>query len=186
MNLPEFKYHRHPIESGSVEKSGGRCACCGEARGYIYAGPMYAEEDPDGPLCPWCIADGTAHTKFEATFVDETALPDDLPESVLQELAWRTPGYDVWQDERWFSCCSDAMTFLEPVGISEIRQRYRELEFSILGNILYDLQISGGAANRMLESLDRQRGPTAYIFQCSHCGKYRTFVDGIFDMEEGR
>jgi uncharacterized protein CbrC (UPF0167 family) len=73
------------------------------------------------------------------------------------------------------------MTFLEPAGIREIRERYRELEFGVLGNIIYDLQVSGGAATRMLESLHKDSGPTAYIFQCSHCGAYRTDVDGIFD-----
>ena len=181
MNLPAFKYHRDPLQSGSVEESTQGCRCCGEPRGYIYVGPLYSEEDLADSICPWCIADGTAHTKFEATFIDEAALPDGLPESVVQEVAWRTPGYSAWQSEQWFSCCNDAMTFLEPAGIAQIRERYPDLEFSVLSNVIYDLHISGGAAKRAVESLDRQSGPTAYIFQCSHCGVYRTFVDGIFD-----
>ena len=109
-------------------------------------------------------------------------MPADLSESVIEELASRTPGFSSWQSEQWFSCCNDAMTFLEPAGIQEIRERYRELEFAVLGNILYDLHISGGAATRMLESLHKNSGPTAYIFQCSHCGAYRTYVDGIFEV----
>ena len=177
MNLPEFKYHRDPVRSGSVEGSPKRCRCCGETRGYIYSGPVYAEEDLDDSICPWCIADGAAHEKFDATFVDEAALPDDLPENIVREVAWRTPGYNAWQTEQWFSCCNDAMTFLEPAGIAEIRERYRALEFNILGNILYDLHVSGGAAHRLLETLDKQHGPTAYVFRCSHCNAYRTFVD---------
>ena len=36
----------------------------------------------------------------------------------------------------------------------------------------------------MLESLDKDSGPTAYIFQCSHCGTYRTYVDGILDVTQ--
>ena len=184
MELPDFKYHRHPIQSGSVVESKSRCKSCGEARGYIYAGPVYAEADLDDSICPWCIADGKAHQKFDAMFVDEAALPDGLPETVVQEVAWRTPGYNSWQSEQWFDCCKDAMTFLEPAGIREIRARYRELEFSVLSNIIYDLQVSGGAANRMLETLNKENGPTAYVFQCSHCSGYRTFVDGIFDSDE--
>jgi uncharacterized protein len=143
---------------------------------------VYSDHDPGDSICPWCIADGTAHTKFEATFIDEASLPDGLPENVVQEVAWRTPGYNTWQTEQWFSCCNDAMTFLEPAGMAQIRERYPHLEFSVLSNVIYDLQISGGAAKRVLESLDRQSGPTAYVFQCSHCGAYRTFVDGIFDV----
>jgi len=182
MNLPAFKYHRSPIQSGSVEESDKQCQCCGKVRGYIYAGPAYSEQDLDESICPWCIADGTAHSKFDATFIDEAVLPADLSESVIEELASRTPGFSSWQSEQWFSCCNDAMTFLEPAGIREIRERYRELEFAVLGNIIYDLHISGGAATRMLESLHKNSGPTAYIFQCSHCGSYRTYVDGIFEV----
>jgi uncharacterized protein len=184
MNLPVFKYHRDPIQSGSVKQSNERCRCCGQVRGYIYAGPVYSESDLDDSICPWCIAEGTAHTKFDAAFVDEAALPEELPENIIQEVAWRTPGYNSWQSEQWFACCNDAMTFLEPAGIREIRERYRQLESTILGNIIYDLHVSGGAATRMLESLDKEQGPTAYIFQCVHCSGYRTFVDGIFEGAE--
>jgi uncharacterized protein len=184
LNLPAFKYHRDPIQSGSVEQSKKRCRCCGELRGYIYTGPVYSEEDLDDSICPWCIAEGTAHTKLSATFIDDAALPQDLPETVVQEVVGRTPGYNSWQPEQWFSCCNDAMTFLEPAGIQEIRERHRELEFNVLSNIIYDLHLSGGAATRMLESLDKKHGPTAYVFQCSHCGMYRTFVDGIVDRDE--
>ena len=183
MTMPEFKYHRDPLQSGSVEESDKRCRCCGNARGYIYAGPVYSEEDLDGSLCPWCIAEGTAHAKFGAIFVDEAALPDGLPETVVDEVARRTPGYSSWQSEQWFACCNDAMTFLEPVGIQDIRDHYRELEFSVLSNIIYDLHISGGAATRVLESLNKKSGPTAYVFQCLHCHAYRTFVDGNFDVD---
>ena len=182
MNLPAFKYHRDPIQSGSIVESNSICECCARSLGYIYCGPVYSEQDLDERICPWCIADGSAHLKFDATFVDEAVLPDDIPATVIEELCRRTPGYNAWQSERWFSCCQDAVTFIAPLGIVELRERYRELEFNILGNILYDLQISGGAAKRMLESLDRDSGPTAYLFQCSKCSAYRTFVDGIFDV----
>jgi uncharacterized protein CbrC (UPF0167 family) len=182
MELPVFKYHRDPIQSGSIVESDRKCRSCLQARGYIYVGPVYSVEDLDDLICPWCIADGSAHLKFDAAFVDEAAFPDDVPAAVVEEVAWRTPGYNVWQSERWFVCCNDAVTFLEPVGIGELRQHYRELECNVLSNIIYDLNVSGRAATRMLESLNRDSGPTAYIFRCSRCGRYRTFVDGIFTV----
>jgi len=180
MSLPVFRYHRDPIRSGSLIESNTRCKCCGDTRGFIYTGPVYAEEGLEDSICPWCIADGSAHAKFDATFVDEAALPDDLPGGVVKEIACRTPGFNAWQSERWFSCCNDAMAFLEPTGLAELRERYPQLEFNVRGNIVYDLHMSGGTANRVLESLNRDSGPTAYVFQCLHCAAHRTFVDGVF------
>src|SRR5262245_66367084 len=96
MSFPVFKYHRDPIRSGSVVESRNTCKCCGIRRGYTYVGPVYAEQALDESICPWCIAEGSAHTKFDATFIDEAALPDGLSDGVIREVAWRTPGYNAW------------------------------------------------------------------------------------------
>ena len=182
MTLPSFRYHPDPILSGSIVEAGNTCRACGEKRGYIYAGPVYSEEDLDDALCPWCIADGTAHRLFDATFTDESGIDEGVPEDAIREIAERTPGFNTWQSEQWFGCCDDAMAFVEPAGIAEIRARYPSLEGTILGNIIYDLGISGGAATRGLQSLNRDTGPTAFIFKCLHCESQRTYVDGVFTV----
>ena len=184
MDLPVFKYHRDAIRSGSIQESPNECQVCGEARGYIYTGPVFSEEDLDDAICPWCLADGSAAETFEATFVDSEAFPDETPAEAVEEISTRTPGYNTWQEQKWFVCCGDAMTFVEPVGTKEIRERYPQLEGDVLWSIVYDLNISGGAAKRMLESLQRDAGPTAYVFQCPKCETYKAFVDGIFDISE--
>ena len=74
MILPTFKYHPDPLATGSVEKSCTTCACCGKARGFIYTGPVYADEEYDQCICPWCIADGSAHEKMEASFTDDAGI----------------------------------------------------------------------------------------------------------------
>jgi hypothetical protein len=181
--LPIFKYHPDPIRSGSVAVSGKKCKCCKKARGYIYTGPAYCEEDLEEALCPWCIADGSAHSKFGATFVDEAVFPDDIAPEVVEYISQRTPGYSAWQSERWFSCDGDAMAFLEPVGVAEMRERYPEIENNILSCIISDLGLPRSDANSMLEALQRDAGPTAYVFRCHHCGAFKTFVDGVFDIE---
>jgi uncharacterized protein CbrC (UPF0167 family) len=179
--LPAFKYHPDPIRSGSVQASDEACKSCGKARGYIYTGPVYAEDELDDALCPWCIANGSAHEKFDAEFVDGEAFADDLPQEVMEEITLRTPGFNAWQGEQWLACCGQAMAFVEPAGVKEIRQRYYELEGSLMMYIVQEMGISGGAARKMLESLDRDAGPTAYVFQCLSCGVNRAYVDGIFD-----
>ena len=176
LNLPEFRYHPDPVRSGSVVESTDACRCCGERRGYVYTGPAYTEQDLDEALCPWCIADGSAHRMFDVTFVDSEALAD-VPERILREVSERTPGYHAWQGEQWPSCCGDATAFLGPVGIEEIRSRYRELEGSLLAHIVHQMQISGGGAARLLEALRRDASPTAYLFRCLYCQQYRFHID---------
>jgi len=176
--LPRFTFHPDPIRSGSVATSDAECRCCGERRGYVYTGPVYsAEDDLDDALCPWCIADGSANREFDATFVDSAALGNDVPESTVAEITERTPGYNAWQAEQWPSCCNDATEFVGPVGIAEIRKDYRPFETSVLNHIIYDMGISGGAALRKLESLHRDTGATAFLFQCPRCGGHKVYVD---------
>jgi uncharacterized protein CbrC (UPF0167 family) len=177
MNLPEFRYHPDSIRSGSVEPLDATCRCCRKARGFIYTGPVYAEKDLSGALCPWCIADGSAHEKFDATFVDSEAFPDDVPESAIEEITERTPGYSAWQGEQWPACCGDAARFLRPTGLAQIRAEQRELEGLLMGHIVHEMGISGGAATRLLASLDRDKGPTAYIFECRTCGTPKFHID---------
>src|SRR5262245_4879675 len=81
MELPKFKYHPNPLETGSIEVSSNKCLACGEARGFIYKGQPYAEKVLIDALCPWCIADGKAHEIFDAEFVDAAAVG----------------GYGVWE-----------------------------------------------------------------------------------------
>ena len=168
MTLPAFRYHPDPIGSGSFVESDQACRCCGERRGYLYAGPVYSEEDLDDTLCPWCIADGSAHEKFDATFVDSEAFAEDAPAAAVDEIVERTPGFNSFQSERWPSCCGDPGAFLGPAGIENLR-RQSGWEGAALSHIIYGMGISGGAAKRLLESLRRDTGPTAYVFQCLHC-----------------
>jgi uncharacterized protein CbrC (UPF0167 family) len=179
---PVFKYHPDPILSGSLVISGKKCVCCNKARGTIYTASSYCTEDIEQALCPWCIASGAAHEKFDAAFIDEAAFPDDIPAAVVEEIAWRTPGYSSWQSERWFACCRDAMAFLEPVGLAEIRKRYPQLEARVLATIIEDFNLPAAGGRQMLDALQRDTGPAAYVFQCLHCRAYKTFVDGIFDI----
>ena len=91
MALPIFKYHPDPISTGNVVKSGTKCVCCEKARSFIYTGPVYAVEEYDQCICPWCIADGSAHEKLEASFTDEDGIGgggmwDEVSDEVREEV----------------------------------------------------------------------------------------------------
>lgn len=180
MDLPKFVYHPDPLASGSIEASDAACRCCRKKRGYVYVGPVYSEHDDlDDALCPWCIADGKAHEKFEASFTDEAGFPDAIPREVVEQVAYRTPGFNSWQEGQWLTCCGDAAAFLEPAGYAEIKARYPRLEGSLVTYIVQELRISGGGAIRLLQSLQREASPTAYVFQCRHCDAQPVYVDAL-------
>src|ERR1700722_1126841 len=119
---PPFRYHPDPIATGSVKPSGVACRVCGRVRGLIYTGPVYGgEEDYDEAICPWCIADGTAHDELGVEFADASGVGglgvwDPVPDAVVEEVAFRTPCFIGWQQERWYTHCGDAAEFLAIVG----------------------------------------------------------------------
>ena len=168
MTLPTFRYHPDPVGSGSIIQSENICLCCGAARGWIYTGPVYAELDLDDAICPWCIADGSANKKFGATFVADCS---------LDEICERTPGFSAWQSESWLECCGEPASFITPAGITELRKLDRSLEGVALNHVIYEMNISGRAAIRMVESLNKDKGPTAYVFRCLRCAQYLLNVD---------
>ena len=178
MDLPKFKYHPDPIASGSVVKSDKVCACCNAAKGYFYQGSVYSEEDDfEDALCPWCIADGSAHEKCDVSFNDAEGLFDQVSPEAADEVEFRTPGFSGWQQEHWVACCGDAAAFREPVGYAEITQRYPFLEATLMKHIADEWSMTGDAATQFYKSLDRARGPTAYVFSCLHCKADLAYID---------
>jgi uncharacterized protein CbrC (UPF0167 family) len=162
MDLPVFRYHPDPLASGSIAASDAQCACCGQRRGFIYTGPAYCEEELEDALCPWCIADGSAHKKFDASFASEFA--DGIPPGAVDEITYRTPGFNSWQQDQWLGCCGDAAAFLEG---------------QLMMYIVHELGISGAAATRFLHGLQRDHGATAYIFGCRHCDAKPAYIDFV-------
>lgn len=179
MSLPTFTYHPDPVATGSVEPSKEPCLACGRARGFIYAGPVYAQAELDGSFCPWCIADGSAHAQHAAAFLDPDGVGgygewDAVPRAVVEEVAQRTPGFCGWRRELWWTHCGDAAEFLGPVG------RHGAVEAGAA--FLAAIRAEAGIAREpdwldYLGALDRDRGPTAYLFRCRHCGALGGYSD---------
>ena len=181
MNLPTFKYHPNPIETGAIEESETTCVCCGKARGFVYVGPVYAEEEYDGLICPWCIADGSAHEKLDAEFFDIDSIPgygfsqsEEVSEEIAEEIAYRTPGFCAWQQEQWATCCGDAAVFLGKAGRKELETRWPEAVEPVRESTGLD---PDERWDHFFGALRRDGSPTAYIFQCSHCGKFLAYTD---------
>lgn len=179
MDLPVFRYHPEPLASGSIIASDAECLCCGQARGYIYVGPVYAEEELDEALCPWCIADGSAHEQFDASFTDEDGIGDygdwdPVPQEVVAEVALRTPGFNGWQQECWWTHCGDAAAFIGRAGKAELLAAGPQAVEAIR-------ESTGLAAGpdwqHFLDALDKDGSPTAYLFRCTQCGALGGYQD---------
>lgn len=117
MQLPRFNYFRSPLSTGVVQDSKAICRCCGQGRGLIYTGPIYAEEMLRDCICPWCIADGSAYAKLGAEFNDSAGIGacgdcDDVPMEVVEEITQRTPGIATIQGMQWWTHCNDAAVFI--------------------------------------------------------------------------
>ena len=177
-NLPKFKYHPDPIVTGSIKESQNECLCCGHGRGYIYSGPVYAVEELEESICPWCIADGSANAKFGASFTDESGVGgygdwDSVPADVIATVAYRTPGFNGWQQEQWWTHCGDAAAFIGRAGFKELRAHGDTAVEAIRQNT----GLEGGHWDSFLHALSKDGSPTAYLFECIHCGSVGGYQD---------
>lgn len=173
--LPEFPYHPDPVATGSVVRSAGSCLSCGRARGFIYIGPVFAVEDLQDSLCPWCIADGSAARRFNASFTDDHPLPEGVPAEVVETVTTRTPGFSGWQQEHWLYHCGDGCVFLGAVGWREVEGRPGAIE--ALRHEIADYGWSATKAEEYLRSLSGDGSPTAYLFECRRCGIALAYSD---------
>jgi len=163
--LPTFTYHPDPVLTGAVEPSDATCPSCGQARGYAYTRIPYAIGEHED-ICPWCIADGSAHAKFDATFVDDSPLRQaGLPEAVVAEVTERTPGYESWQQGEWLSCCGDACEYHGDTPADEIHSLVVEGFRRLVPVPGFEIGESPG----FLSDYAPGGSPAFYKFVCRHC-----------------
>ncbi|MBZ2408973.1 CbrC family protein [Streptomyces sp. L06] len=172
--LPFFRYHPDPVATGSVRASTRTCACCGRARGWVYTATFYTAQEIDGPLCPWCIADGSAAARFTGEFTDSYGL-DGVSRAVLHEVTRRTPGFSAWQDPHWLTHCEDAAAFLGEAGYRE-PARHPEA----LAELRSTLRLDGWHDENQLEHFLTHLGQgsaTAMLFRRTVCAIELAYVD---------
>lgn len=182
MRLPAFRYHPDPLTSGSVTASDSVCRGCGRPRGLIYVGSLLGSgaEEIRNAICPWCIADGTAHARFDAEFtrIDCVGLGYTepwaaVPREVAEEVAYCTPGFTGWQTERWFTHCGDAAAFIGVAGCREVLAHGP----ATIEAIRRDCNLTGMEWDEYFRALERNGSPSAYLFRCLRCGVVGGYSD---------
>lgn len=147
-------------------ESDAECERCKASRGWVYSGPIYAVEEIEF-VCPWCIADGSAASDFEAEFTTTDDAPNDVPEQVIDEVLHRTPGFAGWQQERWLFHCGDGAEFRGRGGWAEVSGTP-----SVIDALLRD-----GWPDDVLQYLHPDGDLTAYLFRCRHCNELLAYAD---------
>ena len=174
MSLPEFRYHPDPIATGSIKASEATCVCCDQARGYIYTANTYCEEGLEEALCPWCIADGSAAAKFDATFSDANSLLEEgISVEIVEEVTRRTPGFTSWQQEIWQTCCDDACEFHGDAT----KPSLKALKGKSLEEVLEQMDSDKEEWAEFLKVYEPGGSPAVYHFICRHCKKPKYAVD---------
>lgn len=171
--LPRFRYHPDPVASGVFVPADAPCPVCGVQRVIEYVGPFYATQEVVH-LCPECIANGTAASRFDLEFVDPDG-PEAGPDSrCLDELLHRTPGYFSAQGDPWPAHCGDYCALVGRVGRREVDALHDELDED-LQRIAQQL---GYTQATVLEELAREDSPLwAHLFRCLGCSRHRLVAD---------
>ncbi|NMO02490.1 CbrC family protein [Gordonia sp. TBRC 11910] len=174
--LPQFRYFPEPVKTDViVVDADAVCPCCERARGYRYTGPFYTVDEVDG-LCPWCIADGSAHDRFDGSFVADIAWGypvQHVPDAVVDEVTHRTPGFRAWQEPRWWAHCDDAAVYLGPAGAAELA----ELSVDDVECIRLTADYRADDWERIRPALRADGDAALVLFRCRRCAQYGGYVD---------
>lgn len=169
-DLPFFKYHPDPLETGSFEEGEEKiCPCCGNKSKVYYSSFPYCSEHVEY-ICPTCISNGEAARKFDADFVQNAEWHGAPDKEKDDELFRRTPGYMSWQGEYWLSCCDDYCAYMGTVGTRELKA------MNIADEVIAEY-VQRGAFEDIGEYLVKDGPMCGYLFKCLHCGKYHLWVD---------
>ena len=164
--LPTFRYHPEPLVTGSIRASRAVCRCCSRARGYIYAGPVYCEDELREALCPWCIASGVAAEQFDAVFSDDhQLLQSALDDEIVREVTRRTPGFNGWQQEVWLSHCNDVCAFYGDAPREALSTRSAQEQLASRSIVPF------GQWSTFVERYHPGGNPSIYLFVCLHCSE---------------
>lgn len=171
--FPKFKYHPEPLDNKVFIISDEECPCCGHVTGFSYVGPFYSFKEVEG-ICPWCIDSGEAAEKYDASFVDEDELEENLSKEKIDLLTKRTPGFFFPQYDSWPVHCDDycrIVGFIVGDKKNSCLSKYSE-DFK---NISEKLAID--KATVVEKFCDHESALRFYFFQCVTCSYEKIDAD---------
>ncbi|WP_068504812.1 CbrC family protein [Paenibacillus kribbensis] len=189
--VPFFRLQPNAYDNGIFERVSMKiCPICKQETEYIYAGPFYSIEDVH-EMCPWCIHNGTAATKYKGVFqaaveynggllsityddqnedfmyfLDYEEIPK-INDKELDELLFRTPGYVSWQESQWLSKDNELYAFIEYLDSQKLGDMREQLGDAIVqAEAKYGISLDGSAEDAGI-----------YLFKSLRDDKYKLHVD---------
>lgn len=95
------------------------------------------------------------------------------PKAVVDEICFRTPGFNGWQQEKWYTHCNDAAIFVGFAGKPELESMDRAAYEFIKSESGYD----EAQWTYYFDQMDINGSPLAYLFRCRHCGAWGGYSD---------
>jgi len=167
MDLPSFRFHPAPLETGAIVRQAGLCVCCNQEVDHVYVGPVISIHDLEEKLCPWCIANGQANEKFDAEFSDRQPLEEaGVSPELIEEVATRTPGYVCWQQPAWETHLKHPCAFVGDATVKALGQMTGEERQTFMEAARLD-------RDELAELLSIYRpnsNPGVYHFRCLETG----------------
>ncbi len=171
--LPDFEYFPDPLQNGCIVKKPSFCFCCNQTRAFMYVGPIYSTDDIE-EVCPWCIADGKAASKWSASFNDVYLASNEVPKDVVQTIEQRTPGYETWQGNKWLFSATDALNF---VGEVDGKKLLKEYDLAKIKACRVALSEWNFPPDFELSSVVIGGQPAIYLFQNKASSIYKAYAD---------
>lgn len=211
MNLPRFKYIADPVRSDIVleaelgKLSDGEgdqdvCQCCGSSFKMICFLPFSSDSLVNDSskdveyLCPWCIADGRAYSKFKRYFSDpQPLLKAGVCKDAVAEVCERTPGIRPlhFSGTIWKVCCKDACCYHGELTIGEFKRLSKDVRSSISSQNRMTLEGLEAHIEKTVESYTEAKCEfsdlsTIHEFRCLHCNKVYFELDRDFNPDYER
>ena len=158
--LPEFVYYPRAYEDGTIQAVENTvCPCCGKEVPCLYTGHFHFLDHGHGQefkgVCPWCIASGAAARKFHGVFCKVKDITD-VPAETQALIRERTPCFDGWKEEQWFSHCGDMMEYLGTAGYEELLASVTPARFKV-GQMIGATGLLLGIALAMYRRVDADK-----------------------------
>ncbi len=169
-DLPTFRFFPDPIREKAFEPGRVVCGCCGKQREWSTT-RMYSAAQDEEPICPWCVADGSAVAKWGGWFNNV----DPAIGAEAEEIRSRTPRFETWQDFEWLTCCGRPCIYVGEADAEGYAERFAAVAAELLASDEFEWSEPG--RKEYLLTAERGDSPAVYVFQCQVCSRLRWRLD---------